>query len=311
MSDQLLEDIDEEIPAEEGEEETPEDEQGSDGDYGSRIEQEARARGWRPKEEWTGEDGDWVDPVKYITGYADRVEKRFDKKLKFIEKEVSELKPTIEAVDKRSEATTKTARDDLETKWDQAIYDHDRSDVQGYNKLLRDKKAALAEFDKANAPTPKPQQGQQPQIDPVAMDFMERHKHLVTPKTADDHANRAWVIGRLQELEEKYPAATSQQLYTQMEKELTRRTSGATPRTETDPQRQGARPRTVARSTPAGARQGSAKGLADVPQADRSHIDYLVDKVYSKMPNKAGKTRDEQLQYAAKRYFEDKQGAKS
>ena len=60
MSDILEDDLDE--PQEDVTEDQPQDTSEPE-TYEQRTERVARARGWTPKEEWTGDPEEWADPL--------------------------------------------------------------------------------------------------------------------------------------------------------------------------------------------------------------------------------------------------------
>ena len=200
--------------------------------FGKEVTMAAYARGWRPQAEHQGNPDSWVGPVEYFDTYAERVDGRVDKivegKLQGIEGVVERrLKKLAGRVD-RIDATDREATD---AHYAALIAQAGKDSPAEIPKLMKARDEALAEIDSAKADPA----GIEPSgIDTTAETFFSKHKAIANPKTPDDFSLKGWALGRSKELETKYPKATSEEIFRQLDAELEARDKSTTGRTLID-----------------------------------------------------------------------------
>jgi hypothetical protein len=128
------------------------------------VEELAAELGWKPKDQWTGPEAEWRDPVTYI---------KYGQNATLVQ-QVKELKKSHETLVRTTAATTKRLLDEqaaeINARWEQAIEDGDKD---GARRAERDMRAVEAQ---RNAP------------DPLVADFQERNDWYGVDPEATDYA---------------------------------------------------------------------------------------------------------------------------
>jgi hypothetical protein len=128
---EMLDQVQEEVQQEQGEDT-------------SRVETLAMSLGWRPKEEYSGENEDWVNAEQFILRSRD-IQDGMAKRIKSQTKDIRSLKAGIESLQQHNErvykteiSRLKTQLAELEAQKDEAIDEGDREKVKSLDRQMKD-----------------------------------------------------------------------------------------------------------------------------------------------------------------------------
>ncbi len=132
----------------------------------------ARAQGWRPKEEWKGKDGDWVDASEF-----NRRSPLFEK-IGAQNKSIKNLTRKLEALIAHNASVEKKTREkviaELEAKRKEAVSFGDTEAFDEAEKKLEEAKAAPT-IEVEEEPQDTQPEDTQPEVPTCVSDFAERH----------------------------------------------------------------------------------------------------------------------------------------
>lgn len=118
------------------------------------YEADARAYGWKPKEEWTGPEGGWVDAEKFVQRTLPSYAKGLEQKLSDANERLQRMERVTNTALERQKALHQAEIERLKTQERQA---RDELDFDAYDSIQKRRQ----ELEQASAPEPK--QAQQPE----------------------------------------------------------------------------------------------------------------------------------------------------
>lgn len=162
------------------------------------IEQRARAMGWRPQEEFNGDQSKWKTADEFVAkGENDlpvlrenlrRTTSTITDLQARMARQEQDFKSTISRVEKMSEAALQRQRDQLESNWAAAQRNATASgDLEHYDRLEAGKKAAIADFDRQVGEVRQPAVQEQPKPTPQSEDPVFQAWHKKNPWYLTDH----------------------------------------------------------------------------------------------------------------------------
>lgn len=173
------------------------------------IEEKARAQGWVPKEEWTGDPAHWRPADVFV----DRGE--LLGKIKSQSSEMRELKGMVEYLAQQNqklyEAGYQRAIAELEAARDQAIEAGDNKAVREFDRQIREHEKAAAAV--AQAPKSKVQTTQAEAAE-MYQEFLNRN-----PWYEKDDVMQDWANGAAVKFKTKHPSASDMEVYNYLTEE--------------------------------------------------------------------------------------------
>lgn len=253
----------------------------------------ARDAGWRPKEEFKGDPDEWVPADEWLNYTPGKLRKQN----KALERKISAMTRTLDAVSKRQEEMrTQAYQDalkDIREKQRAAAQD---GDMETYEKL-EEQREKLKEPEPDKSANGKDNQD----LDPALTDWAERNQWIV----ADD-VNLAEAHALARRFERQYPASTLAQRLEMITKEMSRRYGR--PGTD-EPERETRQKRpSMAESNARGSGRGGKKTVtfADLTPEEKDAV-YEMErrKQIGGHEDALFKSRDEYAAYLRKYYGEE------
>ena len=144
------------------------------GELDAALETEAREMGWVPKEEWNGDPERWRPADEFVQRGKEilpivqsRMQRVIDQQKTALEKQEKDFSDRIEKLNKANAVALKKQREQIEAYFDtrkkQAV---ELGDIEAYEKVSKDEKDALAEFDKETKEKQKPERSPGPELSP-------------------------------------------------------------------------------------------------------------------------------------------------
>lgn len=169
-----------------------------------KAEEAAREKGWRPKDEWTGDDSKWMPAPEFLEmnsrrmAQADGIAKA---EIGRLEREVKELKSTIgdlgSHLKKADTRAYERARKDLEAEMRAAVAD---GDTEAFDRVNADIKALEKEVAEETKPEPKKDDGASP-----AFEAWHKDNDWYFGETAASIKMTAFADQALGPMKRKYP----------------------------------------------------------------------------------------------------------
>lgn len=166
----------------------------------SKHEEQALARGWKPKDQWQGEEDDFVDAKEFLRGgeLRDHIHK-INRKLKDLQ---GALDHSLERNQKLHEISYKKAMDDLLAQQRQATQSGNVNAVS----QLTDQIVQLKEEIKASPPAVS-------SADKAAREFIERNKDWYASRAPDHIAMQAFSQAKADELSIQNPGLSAEEIF--------------------------------------------------------------------------------------------------
>ena len=177
------------------------------------VEERARAQGWVPKEEWSGDPTQWRDAATFV----DRGE--LLGKIKSQSTEMRELKTMVEYLAEQNrklyDAGYQRAISELEAARDQAIEAGDQRAVRELDKQIKAHEKAAEEATR----TP------QPRVARTQAEAAEQYQEFLTrnPWYEKDEVMQDWANGAAVKFKTKHPSASDHEVYSHLSEEARRK----------------------------------------------------------------------------------------